>query len=589
MAHKLNDQDRLWINAALRDISFYGTPEKGYADSGFWKFVQLVKTKDEHAVGDPVHPLDINKYTYLQVVWLHMLHMTRGLIPKSRQIRMSWAAAIFAVWFARSAPHRLVIFQSMKDEDAQLMVSRGKKDPVGGRMSLIENELPWWLKDYNIISGEGNRVGELVYTPTKQTDQGVMIPWYGSRIMAVPQGANQVRGKVVSLYMGDEAGLWDDFTETWGAVSPAVRSGKGNSKMFAFSSVYAGSQFNDAILEGCAENESGVDIEYTGIPEMRDIVEKMPGRSLPRGLRSFCTPSGMPVLEVHYASDPDKRPDTETGRAWLAAAAQDYIGGTASPDWQREMEINYSASGGSLVFPEAQNPLAKIWHRPLTMKDVRQMGLKLYAGYDYGARNPSAFIIWGQAPAGSPGPMWYAIDEIYEPCVNYVQHSSKIKSNKYMASKMVEKVICDPQLMAKDQQTESGKASMLELFRKKGLIMEPGRKGADLVMIQLLRLWWSDQDNPQLVVCSNCWNLAREIRLLKWQTLKGQAALSKSLVEKVMDKNNHAFDASAYMHDTRPRPPQIGQDGGRMGMTWADEEKRQRREDELEKYAAYRV
>lgn len=585
MAERLTTEDRRWINEQLRRVSFYGTPEKCYADSGFWVFANYVMTKDEHDYENAIKTLDIQKYQYLQVIWLHMLHLNRGLIPKSRQIRMSWAAAIFAVWFVRTAPHRLVVFQSTKEEKSFEMVTKGKDDPMGGRMSVIEHNLPWWLKDYHIIGGKGNRVGELVYYPKQYTDQGVKIPWYGSRIMAVPQGARQGSGKVISLYLGDEAGEWDEFTSTWGAIAPAVRSGGDRSKMFAFSSVYAGSQYNDAILEGVDVAEGGShEIEYTGIPEMQFIIDQMAGRKLPRGMRSFVTPSGMPVLEVHYGVDPDKRPETESGRRWLDSASKDYIGGAASADWQREMEINYWASGGSLVFPQIADPRSRVWHRPLTAKEVKDMKLSLYAGYDFGARSPSAFVIWGQSPQG----VWYAIDEIYEPCVNYVEHCEKIKSHPFVATRMIKAIICDPQMNAENQMRATGKSSMLELFREQGVYMNPGRKGADITLVQLLRHWWRDPDNPEAFICENCWNLKRELMGLKWQPISGAVARNKSVPEKIMDKNNHIFDASAYMHDTRPRPPAMELQK-RRGETWAQEERRRKREEDEERYAQYRV
>ena len=584
MAERLDPKDRAKINGWLRQIAFYGTPEKRYADSGFWKFARLVQTKDEHDRDNPVKSLDLDKFQYMNVVWLHMLHLNRMLMPKSRQVRMSWAAAIFSAWYVRTAPHRLVIYQSMKDDDATLMVSRGKDDPVGGRISFIEHHLPWWLKDYNIVSGKGNRVGELIYTPKLSSDQGIVIPWTGSRVIAVPQGANQVRGKVPSLYIGDEAGLWDDFRETWGAVAPAVRSGDGTSKMFALSSVYAGSQYNDAILEGLDPDEGGgVQIEYTGIPEMAEIIKGFPGERLPRGMQSFVTPSGMPVLETHYASDPDKRPETERGQRWIDEAAKDYIGGTASADWRREMEIDYYASGGLLVFSMLSDPKCKVWHAPLTPTQVIGMELKLGAGYDYGALNPSAFVVWGQAPDGR----WYAIDEIYEPCHNYIDHARKIKSNKWFASRLLSAVVCDPQLSAEDQQTGRGKASMLSLFREQGLNMVPGRKGADLSLVQLLRYWWRDPQNPEAFICENCWNLKRELQRLKWQTYTGKVALNKNLPEKIVNKHNHIFDASAYYLDTRPKPPDLNVH--REGRTAESIERKRREREAEERYEAYRI
>lgn len=573
---KLDLKTIRWINSKLREVSFYGTPEKCYTDSGFWLFVNQVLTKDEHDPFRPVKPIDVERYQYLQVIWLHMLHLTSLWIPKSRQTKLSWAVCIFAAWIARTAPHRRILFQSYREEDAEDMVTKGRDDPMGGRISLIENELPNWLRDPNIIGGKGNRVGELIYYPNRETEQGITIPWYGSRINALPQGMHKSRGKVPSLYIGDEVGIWEEFKASWSAVAPAVDSGLGYSKMFAVSSVYRGSEFNDGILEGLNTEDDSVEsnIDYSGIPAMDDIVRRLPEGHLPRGLRSFVTMSGNPILEVHYSADPDKRPETEQGASWLKRASSRYTGGVKSPEWQREMEIRYNAAGGFLIFPELSNPLSKIWHRPLTPRDVISMNLKLYGGYDFGQRSSSAFTIWGQ----SPERVWYLIDEIYEPCLNYVDHCRRIKENPYVAAGMVKKIVCDPQMSAEVHATKRGNVSTLSLFEGEGVMMTPGLKGADMLFMQLLKHWWSDPENIGCHICENCWNSKREFQGLRWHVYKNKTAMDRNQPEKIMDKNNHTFDSGAYLHATMPKPPLMKAQGTKRRWYTVDEirEKRER-------------
>jgi hypothetical protein len=206
------------------------------------------------------------------------------------------------------------------------------------------------------------------------------------------------------------------------------------------------------------------------------------------------------------------------------------------------------------------------------------MGLRLIAGYDYGPLNPSAFLIWGIAPDGKR----YLLYEMYEPCLNYVEHCEKIKSCPYVASGMVEKIVCDPQMLAKDQQTEGGKRSMLELFRQQGVMMQPGRKGADLTLVQLLRYWWRDIENPEAFICENCWNTKREWQRLKWKEYSGAVAKRRNLPEEIEDKNNHTFDAGAYPMDLQPKPPRFREVMG-GGMTWADVDREMRLEEDRQK------
>jgi hypothetical protein len=213
------------------------------------------------------------------------------------------------------------------------------------------------------------------------------------------------------------------------------------------------------------------------------------------------------------------------------------------------------------------------------------MGLKLIGGYDFGARSPSAFVIWGQDPKG----IWYCIDEIYEPCHNYVEHCAKIKANPYVASKMVTQIICDSQMAAETQMRIGGKSSMIDLFAEQGVIMSPGRKGADLTLVQLLRFWWRDMDKPEAFICENCWNTKREIMGLKWHPQTGANARVRNAPDKIMDRNNHAFDASAYPLDTRPKPPAFLLNERGQGRTWNDVDQRMKDAERERNYADYRV
>ena len=589
------------IHSRMAKVTFFGTPENQFRDSGFWEFLKYVKTKDEHDYDNPVKPLNMAENEYLQVVWLHMLMMGKLLIPKSRQIKMSWAACVFATWFARTAPHRLVIFQSKKKEDAEEMVSLGGDSPGMGRMDVIEQNLPWWLRDYNIVgkdngkSGPGNKVGQLIYSPHEYSDDGVRVPWFGSRILAVAQGADQVASKTVSLYLGDETAFWDTFQESWGRVSPAVRSGRGRSKMFGFSSVMGGSDFNNMVLENPrAPQGTGtyIEPENTGIREMDNIVKCFPAGQLPIGMRSWETPSKLPVLEVHYTADVSKRPGTPAGDSWIKSASEDYVGGVDSPLWRREYEIKYGSMGGTLVFPELYSPTHKTYIPEISWKQAKSMDMAFYAGYDHGQRSPSAMIVWGQDPAGT----WYALWELFEVCKNYVMHCNNIKvHNPFFSAGLLKDIKCDPDLTKLNQLGRGGvKTSVHRLMGEEGVHMTPGQKGADLALVSLMKFWLhqpKDQSpeeaeawKPKVFITSGCPNLRRELQGLRYEEHSSAAvARRKNLPERIMDINNHAFDASAYILTSRPKPPDMPRRGGFSLHDYRAETRRQREADKMER------
>lgn len=561
---KLSRDDVALIEREHKRLFFRGTPEKFYLDSGFWEYIKHVKTKDEHDSRAPFKPFPIHKL-YLQVLFLHILNLDMLMIPKSRQIMLTWAMAAFTDWFAKTAEGQQIIIQSKKEDDADEVVSLGKQSPGVGRIDCIEQHLPPHLRDPHIISGHGNQVGQLTFSPKSRHETGVKVMWSGSRILALPQGADQPRGRTGTMYCADEAAMLDDFADTWETVAPAMVGEPGSTKMIAWSSVYGGSQFNDYVLESDEVLVPGVPApppENTGIPQMRGVYDMLPGGRLPRGMRSWVTPSGIPVLEIHYTADPDKDPQTERGKAWLDMASSRFKGGVRGPRWQREMEINYEASGGDLVFPHLSDPNTPVFIPAISAKEVRQRKMILRAGYDYGTRNPAAFIVWAEdIDTGDE----YAIWELYEPCLDLDEHVAKIKACPYMASGKISDIYCDWSLRNKTQQTQAGLKSILELFAERGLYMVPGRKGADLTLVQLLTTSWGadgekaatwasgERSGRRYYITDACPNTQREFRGAKWDAHTSQStALRNNNPEKLMNKNNHAIDASAYLHDARP-------------------------------------
>ena len=108
-----------------------------------------------------------------------------------------------------------------------------------------------------------------------------------------------------------------------------------------------------------------------------------------KGIHSGISSEGIKVIRIHYSADPEKDPDTERGAKWLKTELQGYRGKT-DPRWRKEMEIDFEAHGGQLLFPYLLEHQQKIFVKPQGVE-----GLRLTAGLDYGTRNPSAFEVLG--------------------------------------------------------------------------------------------------------------------------------------------------------------------------------------------------
>ena len=522
------------IKRKHKEVFAHGTADLGYTDCGIWKFLPYVYTKDEHAT-PPVRSFLNHGDIYVIILILYMLACDSLLVPKSRQMRVSWILCAFNVWYAMSRKYCRIGFQTKKEDDAAEMVSMGSGEPTGGRMDFIIQHLPGWLRDDNILSGGGNKVGKLTFNTNPYDANGIDIPWQGSKIHGIPQGGDQARSYTWSLFNSDESAFQDEYRKAMVGVSAAA---VGGGKVISVSSVDSGSDFNAAVLN--IDGEPAHRAVHPVVQKALDIW----GIEWPDGLRSWQTKSGSWVIEVKYTVDPAKDPARD-GADWYADAVlrEGYEGDYNSVGWQTEMEINYGAGGGDPVFPFVQvgSPIFVDGFRP---GDIMHK-MRFFAGYDYGSQNPSAFEVWGVDEKGEPYSVW----ELYEPCTNIAKHVEKIKRCPYW--NRIEKIVCDPSIMSKTQQGASDIKTLSELFEEHGLYLSRGRRAQDVSVAQMFKAdYWFDPENPRAFLTKATPNLNKEIMDLRWEKHTSSAVeRRRNNPEKIRQKNNHAWDATAVLFD----------------------------------------
>jgi len=535
----LSEQDQARLRDLREKVMFYGTPEKGYTDSGFWRYLSHVKTNDAHDHDKPVKHLMGDTPEYLIVVFLYMLACELLACPKSRQMRFSWATTAFATWHTMSGPYRRTIFQTKDAESADDMVSKGAKEPCAGRMDFILQHLPGWLQDPFITVGKGNLVGRLAFTPQPpHAQEGTDIPWYGSVIHAIPQGGDKVRQYTFSLMVGDECAFQPEFGPAMVAARPAMAGG---GRGIYVSSVYSGSAFNQMVLE----TETGEDPVHE-VPEAVQRGLDILGIEWPKGMKSWKTPSDVWVLETHYTADPAKDPERD-GAEWLVDAAKGYVGGMESSGWQTEMEINYGAGGGDPVFPFAADKTCPIYTKVIPYVDVIER-MRLYAGYDFGMDNPSAFEVWAIDGEGHSWSVW----ELYEPCLDMIGHTNRMKACPYW--KDIEYIVGPWEMMSAKLPGAHGLKTLNEQFSKYGIHMRQGRKGVNGTMaLRFLSEYWSDPKNPKAHITDATPYLASEVSELRWARHTSSVVdAKKNRPDKIREKNDHAWNATAILFDTVP-------------------------------------
>lgn len=284
---------------------------------------------------------------------------------------------------------------------------------------------------------------------------------------------------------------------------------------------------------------------------------------------------GIPVLRLHYSADPAKRPGTPEGDRWLNEAERGYPGGRLGPRWRKEMEIEYNALGGQAVFPDWE-----AWQAWVVVPPVSPHGLRLYGAFDYGWRNPGAFLVFGVASDGDLFALW----ETYDRKLPVMQWAKIIKGETvrwqgkvYPGNPYAHEgdpgltwLRADPQLWAENQEmTDNTVKSIADLFRREGVAMQAAERGGDTTIAEWLYTYWEDPTRPKLRITTQCPNLIREIGGLRHKEISPRVGLKMDAPESFMAKDDHAWDAMKYFLQKFPPGPSERKAAQKPGsFTW---------------------
>jgi hypothetical protein len=267
-----------------------------------------------------------------------------------------------------------------------------------------------------------------------------------------------------------------------------------------------------------------------------------------KGISDHITKDGVRVLKVHYSADEDKNVSTANGKEWMAKALRGYPGGLVGAKWRREMEIDFNAQGGQLVFPQMDEHRDRILISPI--KEIPD-NWKLYGGFDYAGRGTTAFVVIAYDKKNDD---YYCIHEYYKKNAGYVATCDYIKEYKYYD--MFDWMVADPSMWAKTQERAgvTDLVSMAQLFSEQGVHFIKGSRGGDTEFAELIneQMWGKMNkkgvhSNPRYRIFANCknhWDEMSQWRYSEWANATGQ---HKNVKETMMDKNNHTIDAAKYV------------------------------------------
>jgi hypothetical protein len=160
-------------------------------------------TKDEHDLQVKQKPLPDKPYTraYLD----ELAHHQYVIVPKSRQMVVTWLTMAYLVARLLTGSNLLIIVQTKKEEDAFSLVDRAK---------FIYDHLPAWIRTAR------KRV------PSPLDSKGELsLPGTYSKLWGIPQGADVIRSNTVSIYYGDELDFQPESRASIRAVMPSVIGG----------------------------------------------------------------------------------------------------------------------------------------------------------------------------------------------------------------------------------------------------------------------------------------------------------------------------------------------------------------------------
>ncbi len=198
-------------NAELAEIEWRLCKKDPY----YW-LTTYACTLDNHYVEweDPVKTFPEKEYIKLFVD--NWLKYKRLVVPKSRQMMISWLCVWIYLWDTQFHRARFTCFQSKREEDADELVKRLKQ--------IWDNEPAFMKKYYNddwtVINLKPNPQNRWQHVYCK-----FELPQIQSRVLGLPQGGDIVRMLTLSGMLCDEAAFQPEMDNAYTALKPTLSGG----------------------------------------------------------------------------------------------------------------------------------------------------------------------------------------------------------------------------------------------------------------------------------------------------------------------------------------------------------------------------
>lgn len=196
---KLNEDKR------LQDLEYITCKNDPYYWMTNWAY-----TQDTHDPENAIKPFPQKEYIDILVkLWLKEKLL---LVPKSRQMLISWIFTALYLWDTQFHENRLTFFQSKKEDDANELVKRSR---------FIWDREPKFLKRYY----EDGQYKELICNPHNHGEHVYCLmdfPQINSKIKGIPEGGDIIRMYTSTGILSDEMAFQPAAKEAYTAAKPTI-------------------------------------------------------------------------------------------------------------------------------------------------------------------------------------------------------------------------------------------------------------------------------------------------------------------------------------------------------------------------------
>lgn len=249
--------------------------------------------------------------------------------------------------------------------------------------------------------------------------------------------------------------------------------------------------------------------------------------------------NGHAIVDLHYGYDPDKNNET-----WISKAEKAYPGGRNSLAWRREMEMDWSAGIGELVF----DFFTKYEKDIIVDPAEPALTSELFGGFDWGDNNPCSFHVYEYMQNGTVKVIW----EWYQKNIpSAVAAGQAVRMCPYYDK--LQWIAADPMIWTDNQYSQTGKTSLYRIltediseeYRIDKLMQAHNRNDSLMIQKMLIRL---QEKPPTFKISKLCPNMIKEFKNLRYKESKADV----NSTGKIVNKDNHTWDDAKYFLLSHP-------------------------------------